>query len=41
MNTDSPSARRLGFGFWTFVVFMLALTGLFAWLGVWQVERLG
>lgn len=32
--------RKLGFGFWSFVLFMLALTGLFVWLGVWQVERL-
>ena len=31
---------RLGFGFWSFIVFMLALTGLFAWLGVWQMHRL-
>jgi surfeit locus 1 family protein len=31
---------RLGFGFWSFIAFMLALTGLFAWLGVWQVHRL-
>lgn len=34
------STRRLGFGFWSFILFMLLLTGLFAWLGVWQVERL-
>ena len=34
------SARRLGFGFWSFILFMLVLTGLFAWLGVWQVHRL-
>ena len=34
------SRRRLGFGFWSFILFMLALTGLFAWLGVWQVHRL-
>lgn len=34
------SARRLGFSFWSFIVFMLALTGLFVWLGVWQLERL-
>ena len=34
------SSRRLGPGFWTFIVFMLALTGLFAWLGVWQMQRL-
>jgi len=32
--------RRLGPGFWGFIVFMLALTGLFVWLGVWQVHRL-
>jgi surfeit locus 1 family protein len=34
------SARRLGFQFWSFVLLMLALTGLFAWLGLWQVQRL-
>jgi surfeit locus 1 family protein len=28
------------FAFWTFIVFMLALTGLFGWLGYWQVQRL-
>lgn len=33
-------SKRLGFGFWSFVLFMLALTGLFVLLGVWQVERL-
>jgi surfeit locus 1 family protein len=26
---------------WTFVLFMLALTGLFAGLGFWQLQRLG
>jgi surfeit locus 1 family protein len=31
---------RLGWRFWSFVLFMLALTGLFVLLGVWQVERL-
>ena len=31
---------RLGCGFWSFILFMLALTGLFVLLGVWQVERL-
>ena len=34
------STRRLGFRFWSFVLLMLALTGLFAWLGSWQVQRL-
>jgi len=34
------AAPRLGFGFWSFIVFMLALTGLFVVLGVWQMERL-
>jgi surfeit locus 1 family protein len=33
-------AHRLGFGFWSFILFMLALTGLFAWLGAWQMQRL-
>ncbi len=32
--------RRLGLRFWTFVVLMLCLTGLFLLLGVWQVDRL-
>lgn len=32
--------RRLGPGFWGFILFMLALTGLFVWLGVWQMHRL-
>ena len=36
----STTAPRLGFGFWSFILFMLALTGLFVWLGVWQVHRL-
>jgi surfeit locus 1 family protein len=31
---------RLGIGFWSFILFMLVLTGLFAWLGVWQMQRL-
>jgi surfeit locus 1 family protein len=31
---------RLGFGFWSFILIMLVLTGLFVWLGVWQVHRL-
>ena len=34
------SSQRLGPGFWTFILFMLTLTGLFAWLGVWQLQRL-
>ena len=32
--------RRTGFGFWSFIAFMLALTTLFVALGVWQVNRL-
>ena len=32
--------RRLGFAFWSFILFMLGLTVLFAWLGIWQLERL-
>ncbi len=32
--------RRLGPGFWGFILVMLALTGVFAWLGVWQLQRL-
>jgi surfeit locus 1 family protein len=31
---------RLGFAFWSFILIMLVLTGLFASLGVWQVHRL-
>ncbi|HZY68690.1 MAG TPA: SURF1 family protein [Devosia sp.] len=40
--TDSTRrpARKLGFGFWSFLALMLGLTVLFAWLGVWQVQRL-
>ena len=34
------TTHRLGFGFWSFILFMLVLTGLFVWLGVWQVHRL-
>jgi surfeit locus 1 family protein len=34
------TSRRLGFAFWSFVVLMLALTGLFIGLGIWQVDRL-
>lgn len=39
---SDAAARRRGTGlrFWIFVVFMLALTGLFIALGVWQVQRL-
>lgn len=33
-------ARRFGFGFWSFIVLMLGLTGLFVTLGIWQVNRL-
>ncbi len=36
----APVRRPLGFGFWSFIAFMLALTALFIGLGVWQVERL-
>lgn len=32
--------RRTGFGFWSFIAFMLALTSLFVGLGIWQVDRL-
>jgi surfeit locus 1 family protein len=38
--SDELAPRRLGFGFWSFIVFMLALTALFVSLGVWQVNRL-
>lgn len=41
MTSDAaPSRRRLGFGFWGFIVVMLGLTGLFGWLGLWQLDRL-
>ena len=41
MTTDTALPRpKLGFGFWSFIVLMLALTGLFAGLGFWQVNRL-
>lgn len=33
----APHARP---GFWAFIAFMLVLTGLFAGLGVWQMQRL-
>ena len=38
----SAAARRPyeSVGFWAFIVLMLALTGLFVGLGVWQVQRL-
>jgi surfeit locus 1 family protein len=39
-DTAHPVRARLGFGFWSFIVFMLALTALFIWLGVWQIDRL-
>ena len=32
--------RRLGAGFWGFIVFMLVLTVLWVVLGIWQLERL-
>jgi surfeit locus 1 family protein len=38
---DAPvRPRPLGWGFWAFIAFMLALTALFVSLGLWQVERL-
>lgn len=39
-DTELPVRGRTGFGFWSFIVFMLALTALFVALGVWQVNRL-
>ena len=39
-TTGAPPRARLGFGFWSFIVLMLALTALFVALGVWQVNRL-
>lgn len=38
--TAIATRKKLGFAFWSFIVLMLALTGFFAWLGVWQVQRL-
>ena len=40
MTAEAAPRRRLGFGFWGFIVVMLGLTALFAWLGLWQVDRL-
>ncbi|MEQ1769655.1 MAG: SURF1 family protein [Devosia sp.] len=40
MSDTAVVHRRLGFGFWSFIVFMLALTALFAGLGNWQLNRL-
>lgn len=38
----AAAARRphKSFGFWAFITLMLALTGLFIGLGIWQVDRL-
>ena len=36
----APAPRRLGAGFWSFIVFMLVLTLLWIVLGIWQLERL-
>jgi surfeit locus 1 family protein len=38
---SAVTRRRLGLGFWSFVLLMAALTALFAWLGQWQMHRLG
>lgn len=41
MSTQAlPAPPKLGFGFWAFIVFMLALTVLWIVLGVWQMQRL-
>jgi surfeit locus 1 family protein len=40
VTTDTAPRRRLGFGFWSFIAFMSALTALFVVLGVWQLDRL-
>jgi surfeit locus 1 family protein len=39
-DTAAPAKPKLGFGFWSFIVFMLALTALWIVLGVWQLDRL-
>lgn len=39
-GTVAHARPRLGFGFWSFIVFMLALTVLWIVLGVWQLDRL-
>jgi surfeit locus 1 family protein len=38
--SEAVAKRRIGPAFWLFIAFMLALTALFATLGVWQVQRL-
>jgi surfeit locus 1 family protein len=38
--TIAAARPRLGFGFWSFIAFMLALTVLWIGLGIWQVNRL-
>ncbi|MEO6395111.1 MAG: SURF1 family cytochrome oxidase biogenesis protein [Devosia sp.] len=40
MSEAGATPRRLGFGFWSFILLMLTLTALFAMLGVWQLNRL-
>jgi surfeit locus 1 family protein len=36
----TATGLRKSLWFWSFVLLMLGLTGLFAWLGVWQLQRL-
>lgn len=38
--TNRVAGQRRGWGFWTFIVLMLALTALFVALGTWQLQRL-
>jgi len=43
LSTDAevvPARRKFGWGFWSFIVLMLALTAMFVALGIWQVDRL-
>ena len=39
-GTAAPARPKLGFGFWSFIVFMLGLTALWVILGAWQIDRL-
>ena len=40
MNAVAARRPHTTVGFWAFIILMLALTGLFVGLGVWQVQRL-
>ncbi len=40
MSAAAVTTRKVGAGFWAFIVLMLALTVLWIGLGVWQLDRL-